>query len=239
MTKILGIIPARGGSKGIRKKNIQPLGPKPLLAYTIEAARKSLIDRVLVSTDDDEIAAIAKQHGAEVPFIRPAELATDEASSLSVLLHALHFCEAHGDKVEVVAFLQPTSPFRTSRQIDACIHLLRDSEVDSVVTVQEVTQHPYFVYAMQSDGRLREIMPMKPKPLRRQDLPIWYSIADGLIASRRRYFEQIAPDSPVFNPQSMKGYVVDAISALSIDSPIDLAWAEFFLTSQRNNGESK
>jgi len=233
MSRILGVIPARGGSKGIRRKNLRLLGERPLLTYTIAAAAESIIDRVLVSTDDKEIAAIAKKHGAEVPFMRPAELATDEASSLSVLLHALNFCEANGDHVEIVVFLQPTSPFRSTRAIDDCVHLLETSEVDSVITVHEVTQHPYFVYAMESDSRLQEVMPLKQKPLRRQDLPVWYNVADGLFASRRRYFKNIPPEAPVFNPFSVKGYVIDEMSALSIDTPMDLAWAEFVLSLQR------
>lgn len=115
----LGIIPARGGSKGVPRKNIRLLGGEALIAYTIEAAQKSDIDRTIVSSDDDEIIAVARSYGAEVPFKRPKELATEDATSLSVVLHALDFVERQEEFFpDYVAFLQPTSPFRTYIQIN-------------------------------------------------------------------------------------------------------------------------
>ncbi|MEM2619603.1 MAG: acylneuraminate cytidylyltransferase family protein, partial [Candidatus Hadarchaeales archaeon] len=166
----LGIIPARADSKGVPGKNIRSLGGKPLIAYTIEAALKSDIDRVIVSTEDERIAKVAIEHGAEVPFLRPKELAADDTPSISVLIHALkQLAEKEGYRPDVVAFLQPTSPFRTQEHINAGLELLSKSEVDSVVGVCEVdaNSHPYFVYAMAQDNTLRELIEMDRKPLRR------------------------------------------------------------------------
>jgi len=133
--KILGLIPARGGSKGIPRKNIKPLGGKPLIAYSIEAGLKSrYLDKVLVSTDDEEIAQVARQYGADVPFIRPAELARDDTPTLPVIQHALRFLADKGETYDAVCLLQPSSPFRTPAFIDAAIEKYVRSGADSLVT---------------------------------------------------------------------------------------------------------
>jgi len=232
--RAVGIIPARGGSKGIPGKNIKPLGGKPLISYTIEAALESRLDRTIVSTDDKGIAAVAKKYGAEVPFLRPKELATDEASSRSVLMHALDYLE-EGERYrpDVVVFLQPTSPFRTCEQINAGLKMLLASDVDSIVGVCEVSadSHPYFVYKLDGKGNLRELVKIKNKPLRRQELPKFYKINDGLVVTRRRYFDGVGKSSPCFNPKSVKGLVMDRISSIGIDDRFDLLLAEFVVKS--------
>lgn len=143
--KILGIIPARGGSKGVRRKNIALLGNKPLIAYTIDAALKSKLDRVIVSTEDDEIATIASNYGVEVPFKRPIELATDSSNSIDVAIHGLKEMERLDQKIyDAVMYLQPTTPFRSSADINSSINLLKTNpEADSVISVVDVKgSHP-------------------------------------------------------------------------------------------------
>lgn len=230
--RVVGIIPARGGSRGVPRKNIRLLGGKPLVAYTIEASLKSKIDRTIVSTEDKKIAAIAKKYGAEVPFLRPTELATDEASSLSVLLHTLsHLEKEEHYHPDVVAFLQPTSPFRTYKHINAGLEMLLASDVDSVIGVCEVEadSHPYWVYEKDEEGNLKELIRVKNKPLRRQEFPKLFRISDGLIITRRRYCNKVNECSPCFNPKSVKSLVMDRISSIGIDDEFDFRLAEFVI----------
>lgn len=230
--RVLGIIPARGGSKVVPRKNIRPLGGKPLLSYMIRAALESKINRTIVSTEDEKIAAIAKEYGAEVPFMRPKELAADTASSLSVLLHALHYMEEKERyRPDAIAFLQPTAPFCTWRHINAAIEMLLSSDIDSVVGVCESEFHPYFMYEMDRKNNLQEIIKMKDKPLRRQDVPPMYRLTDAPIISRRRYFDKVTERSPCFNPDSMKGLVMDRVSSIDINDELDFLFAEFVIKS--------
>jgi len=211
------------------------LGGKPLLSYTVEAAFRSRLDRTIVSTENQKIAAIARKYGAEVPFLRPKELATDETSSLSVLLHALHYLEKEGNyRPDIVAFLQPTSPFRTYEHINAGLKMLLASDVDSVIGICEVEadSHPYFVYERDEEGNLKELIRIKDKPLRRQELPKFFRISDGLIITRRRYFNKVDESSPCFNPKSVMGLVMDRISSIGIDDEFDFLLAEFVIKSR-------
>lgn len=140
--RTLGVIPARGGSKGVRNKNIRTLGGKPLIAYSIEAAKASSLSRVIVSTDSEEIAAIARAYGAEVPFLRPAELATDSAKAIPVIHHALQWMEnQENTKYDAVMMLQPTTPFRTFQDINEAIEILEKFGSDSVISVVDVEGH--------------------------------------------------------------------------------------------------
>lgn len=215
-------------------KNIRPLAGKPLIGYTIEAAIDSKLDRVIVSTEDEKIASVARGFGAEVPFLRSKELATDEAPSLSVLLHALrHLEEKEKFSPDIIAFLQPTSPFRTSKHIDAGLDMLQESGVASVIGVCEVepSLHPYYTYRKDEDSNLEEFIKLQKKPLRSQDLPKLYRLNDALFISRRRYFDAADEHSPCFNPKSMKGLVMDRISSISIDDEFDFLLAEFVVKS--------
>jgi N-acylneuraminate cytidylyltransferase len=183
--KILGLIPARGGSKGIPRKNIKPLGGKPLIAYSIEAGLKSrYLDKVLVSTDDEEIAQVARQYGADVPFIRPAELARDDTPTLPVIQHALRFLADKGETYDAVCLLQPSSPFRTPAFIDAAIEKYVRSGADSLVTVRRVPHHfnPHWIFEPGKDGFLHIATGESNKNIipRRQELPPAY-YRDGSI----------------------------------------------------------
>lgn len=139
--RVLGVVPARGGSRGVPRKNIAPLGGRPLLDWTAGAALASRLDRVVLSTDDDAIAAVGRAAGLDVPFLRPAELATDDAASIDVMLHALDSAEATDGPYDAVMMLQPTTPLRASADIDGALDLLSASDADAVISVADVGGH--------------------------------------------------------------------------------------------------
>lgn len=154
---VLGLVPARGGSKGIVRKNIRLLAGQPLLAYTANAARTSTrLTRVVLSTDDAEIASVGKAVGLEVPFLRPAELALDTTPMIEVVLHAIRWAQGQGQKYDAICLLQPTSPLRSAETIDHCIARLWELDADCVVSVRPVPAeyNPHWVYFETPEGRL-------------------------------------------------------------------------------------
>jgi CMP-N,N'-diacetyllegionaminic acid synthase len=173
--RVLGVIPARGGSKGIARKNLAALAGRPLLAYTADAVHASrLLTRAIVSTEDPDIAAAAQGLSLDVPFLRPAALAADDTPMLPVVQHALQAMQGDG-AYDAVVLLQPTSPLRRGEHIDAAIALLKSSGADSVVTVVEVPHQYSPLSALRiEDGRLRPVQE-GPKPTRRQDKPRVYA----------------------------------------------------------------
>lgn len=181
--KILGIIPARGGSKGVPKKNIKLLGGKPLLEYTSEIAlQTSLIDNLVLSSDDDEIIKIGKELGIEVPFKRPANLALDQSPTLPVIQHALAYYKSIGKEFDAVCLLQTTSPFRTVTFLDKAIQTFKEKGTDSLVSVQTVPHeyNPNWVFIPNENGMLHVSTGKKEIISRRQDLPKAYH-RDGSI----------------------------------------------------------
>jgi CMP-N,N'-diacetyllegionaminic acid synthase len=168
---VLGLIPARGGSKGIRDKNIRPLRGRTLLEYAARAASASgVIDRTVLSTDSEQIAAEGRRLGIEVPFIRPAELARDDTPMLPVIEHAVDFLEQRGWQPEIVVLLQPTSPLRKADHIRNAVQELRESAADSVVTVVQLPRHLSPDYVMRiEEGRLVPFLPEGASVSRRQD----------------------------------------------------------------------
>lgn len=179
--KILGIIPARGGSKGIPGKNIRMLGGKPLIHYAALAAHESgLVDRLILTTDLVEIAEVGKTLGIEVPFIRPAELAQDDTPMFPVIDHVVQFVESEGWVPEIILLLQPTAPLRQPEHIRAAVALLKETHCDAVASVVEVPQHyaPDFVLKLE-DGKLKPFLEGGIKT-RRQDVRPAYS-RDGTI----------------------------------------------------------
>lgn len=165
---VIAIIPARGGSKGLPRKNILKLGGKPLIAWTIHAALESgTVDRVVVSTDDEEIAEVSQREGAEVPFLRPAHLATETAKSVDVMRNMLEAFPHH----ETAILLQPTSPFRTGRDIDKAIDLFKGHKTRSCTSVYTAEESPYLMFYTGDDHRLTRVLGSDvAKNLRRQDL---------------------------------------------------------------------
>lgn len=180
--KILGLIPARGGSKGIPGKNIKKLGGKALLEYTADSAKNSrLLTRVILSSDDPEIIAVAGKIGLEVPFLRPGKLAQDNSSSLAVIQHALQFFAEKGEKFEAVCLLQATSPFRRTGLIDEAIETFWEGEFDSLISVREVPAefNPHWIFE-EKDGSLKIATGEKEIITRRQELPRAYH-RDGAV----------------------------------------------------------
>ncbi len=215
--KVLGIVPARGGSKGVPRKNIRPLAGKPLIAYTIEEARKSKhIDRLVVSTEDQEIAGIARSLGAEV-VIRPVELASDTASTELALLHVLESLQQReGYEPDVVVTLEPTSPLRSYQLIDRCIRQLVDTGADSVVTVAENRD----CFGKLEDGRFVHLFPGQPR--RRQDREPLYKECSAVYATKTHV---------LLERRSVLGERVYAVVApeeevIDINTPLDFALAE-------------
>ena len=223
--KILVIIPARGGSKGIPHKNIKPLGGKPLIYYTIDVARQIVSDEdICVSTDDAEIITCVEDYGLKVPFVRPAELATDTAGTYEVLLHALNFYEKQGKKYDIVLLLQNTSPFRTAEQVKEAIALYRP-ELDMVVSVKECAANPYYcVFEENSDGYLN-ICKGEGNITRRQDAPKVYEYNGAIYV--------INPDSlkviPLNKFTHRMKYVMDSQSSLDLDTMADWQLAEYII----------
>ena len=231
---VLAIIPARGGSKSIPRKNIKLLGGKPLIAYTIEEALKSkYIHRIILSTDDKEIAKVAVDYGAEVPFLRPKDLAKDTSSSLSVILHALGYLKREENySPDIVVFLQPTSPFRKAEHIDEGIEKI--GNCDAVVGVYEVNQHPYFMLRKEDDF-LKPFLKIKNRPLRRQDVPKLYVLNASLTIAKREYYDSAKdpdPGAPIFKGR-VRGVFMDEISSIDINTPLDFMLAESVLENKK------
>jgi CMP-N-acetylneuraminic acid synthetase len=226
----LGVIPARGGSKSVPRKNIALVHGKPLIAYTIEAAQRSrLLTHFLVSSDDAEIIAVARQYGAPAPFVRPAELATDTAPSLPVVQHAVGEMERlHGITYDYVVLLQPTTPLRLPGDIDAALEKLAATGADSVISVCDVgAYHPARMRQI-IDDRLVELPIREPKEMaRRQDLPPVY-IRNGAIYAVKR--------DVVMLQNTMSGgvcrpYIMPEERSVNVDSMLDLLLAEILLRS--------
>jgi len=180
--KVLALITARGGSKGVPRKNVRLVWGRPLITWTIAAAKKSaLIDRLVLSTDDAEIAAVARAHGCEVPFMRPAELATDNAASLEVVRHAVTAVGMHFD---YILLLQPTSPLRTSADIDACITMCVERRATSCVSVCEVDKTPYWMFTLTSQQQLVPLLPAASVPQSRQAAPKVFVLNGAVFVAR-------------------------------------------------------
>ncbi len=220
--RFLGVIPARGGSKGVPRKNVRLLAGKSLIEWAIEQAEQSrYIDNIIVSSEDEEICQVAKQLGAEVPFVRPVELASDTASGVDVLCHAV---ENTVENYDYVVLLQPTSPLRESSDIDRAIEYCIEQAVTSVVSVAEATKSPYWMYQMKEGGGLTPFV--ENAASNRQELPQSYALngavyvleVAGLLASRKILDEQTL------------GYVMPAERSYDIDTETDFLICEFLKT---------
>lgn len=223
--RVLAVITARGGSKGLPGKNTRPIQGRPLLAWTIEAALAAdCVSRVVLSTDDPEIAAIGKAAGADVPFMRPAELADDTTGSVDVVEHALEACDAH----DVTLLLQPTSPLRHSGHIDAAFAQMQAACAPGCVSVALAPKPPWLMFAMQEDGQLNPFLQMPAGVTRRQDLPPAYVLNGAL------YFvlnEVFAKERSFMGPGTI-GYEMSAEDSVDIDILEDFTLAERLLSRQ-------
>lgn len=229
---IIGVIPARGGSKGVPRKNLIHLLDKPLIQYTIEEALDSHhLSKVIVSTDDKEIANLSKSLGAEVPFMRPPKLATDAALSIEVMMHALKKMEDLDKKrYNILVMLQPTTPFRTSQDIDNGIELLLRGGADSVISVVNVgAHHPLRMKRIVNDGWLINYIEQGTEDMRpRQELPPVYIRNGSLYITWRNVLLQGS-----FVGSNCKAYIMPPERSVNIDTKFDIILAEYLLRENR------
>ncbi|MBF0522459.1 MAG: acylneuraminate cytidylyltransferase family protein [Candidatus Omnitrophica bacterium] len=224
--EILGLILARGGSKGIPDKNITDFCGKPLIAWTIDAAKKSrFLSRIAVSTDSLKIAKVAKKYGAEIPFLRPKELASDKSPSDESIVHALRWYEEHEGYVpEFLMLLQPTSPLRTAEDIDNCVRLLikKNGKVDGVVSVKEAQEHPLWMKKINSEGLVENAIKNAKVPTQRQQLPPLYSLNGAVYLVKTDCFL----NGKRLIPKKTAAYVMPRERSVDIDDVVDLAMAQ-------------
>ncbi len=223
----LAVIPARGGSKGVPGKNIRPLGGRPLLAYTVEAAQKSgMFANVVVSTDDPRIRDIALEAGAEVPFLRPADLATDGALAVPTIQHAVKQMEAlTGSPYDYVAMLQPTTPLRSAEDLVTALGRLAAEGADGIISVIDVDNwHPRKMKKF-ADGMLLDYEPSEIENPPRQSLPKVYMVNGALYATRR----DVLMNKNSFKGARCLGHIMPVERSANIDTEADLVLAEYFL----------
>ena len=242
MQEIVAVIPARGGSKSIPRKNVRELLGKPLLGWTVEAACQSgVFTRIILSTDDEDAAHLGKSFGAEAPFLRPAELAQDATPTVLVVEHAVEWLRnGEGWVPEFTMVLEPTSPGRRPFHIREAAALLKSSDADSVASVSEVPHHyvPTKVLNLDADGTIEGVQGTHLRDMihRRQDLPTCYAL-NGLIFSCKT--ELILADPPSLWGDKVVAYVVDPRYSLDIDRPEDWAPAETRLMEILKEEEDK
>jgi CMP-N,N'-diacetyllegionaminic acid synthase len=229
--RCLAIIPARGGSKGLPGKNIAPLAGKPLIAHTIDAARSARsIQRIIVSTESPEIADIARCYGAEVPFLRPPELAQDETPTLPVMQHVLTALEATERFVpEIIVLLQPTSPLRLADDIDRAVAMLEETGADSVVSLCPAEYHPAWMKRLDRD-RVLSFLEGGPEYTRRQDMPPVYRLNGAIYVTRRRV---LLEENRILGLDT-RALIMDAESSVDIDTPLDLKVAALILQERQD-----
>ncbi len=227
---ILVVIPARGGSKGIPGKNIKPLNGKPLIYYTIDAARCITDDaHICVSTDDDRIIDVVEHYGLKVPFKRPDYLATDTASTYDVLLHALHFYEEKGEHLDVIVLLQATSPFRTGEHVKEALALY-SNEIDMVVSVKETDSNPYYVCFEENAQGMLEISKGDGHYTRRQDCPPVYEYNGAIYVINPVSLKKM----PLNKFPKRRKYVMDREHSLDLDTMLDWQIAEIVINDIKN-----
>ncbi|MFQ5801318.1 MAG: cytidylyltransferase domain-containing protein [Candidatus Methylomirabilales bacterium] len=234
---VLGVIPARGSSKGLPGKNLRPLGGIPLIVHTIRAAQESrLLADYLVSTDDPTIAEVAREAGAKVPFVRPAELASDEIPVWPAIRHAVEHWERYAHHpLEAVAVLQPTSPLRTGGDIDACIARLRELDADFCATVVATHDSPYFNMVEVTPGSAPFVRPCSPLMLnssRRQNAPQVYALNGAVYVVRRAVVITLENQ---FQVKRYAIYEMPRARSVDIDGPEDLELAEWLLSREQGD----
>jgi CMP-N,N'-diacetyllegionaminic acid synthase len=215
------LIPARGGTKGIPRKNIKFIAGKPLIVWTIEAAlRSSLLSGVVVSTDDLEIAEIARQAGAQVPFTRPAQLARDQSPILDTVLHTL----GQFPQYDSVLLLQPTSPLRTADDMDGFLNFVAQKKTPSAVSVTEADTHPYWTYRLNADQTMAQFVDVASVALR-QDLPAVFSLNGAMYFADASWLR----DSGSLVGAETLAYVMSKEHSVDLDTPLDWKFAELLL----------
>ena len=227
--KILAVIPARGGSKGVPFKNIIEVGGKPLIKYSIDCAKESkYIDRTIISTDSLEIKKIVEKCGGDVPFLRPTELAQDNSKTIDCLVHAVNWLKERGEEYDYLILLQNTVPLRKGWQIDEAVEKLFNSNERSLVSVTEVDEHPILMRTLNEDDTVKNLLNMN-STVRRQDFPKFYKV-DGAI-----YIQKLDEN---FNLETSLNdgklaYVLDRKYSTDIDNYLDIKIIEYYLEKER------
>jgi CMP-N,N'-diacetyllegionaminic acid synthase len=211
---VLALIPARGGSKTLPRKNVLRVGDRPLLAWTIEAARAArCVDRLILSSDDEEIIEVARQYGCDVPFVRPVNLATDTTPTIDVVIHALDAVPGY----DVVALLQPTSPLRTGADIDAACAMLEARGAPSCVSVALAEQSPYWMYSLEEGGGLKAVLGDHREFNRRQELPPIYVLNGAIYIAEIDWLRRTRS----FASAATLGYIMPRERSIDIDTAAD------------------
>lgn len=222
--RILALIPARGGSKGIKGKNIYELHGKPLIAYSIEAAMQCrYIDKTVVTTDSPTIAEVAKKYGAEVPFMRPDEFAKDTSPTIEAVMHAIRELKRQGEEFDVCVLLQPTSPLRLAEDIDNSVQTFYKWGGVSLLSVSEVRDHPILIRSISEDGTLKRLLDVS-STCRRQDMPKYYRVNGAIYINR---IDELRDDT-ILNENKIP-YILPYERAVDIDEPDDISKAERYL----------
>ena len=225
--KILAIIPARGGSKGIKNKNIIPLNKEPLIYYTIkEALKVKNITDLIVSTDSEEISRISIELGASVPFLRPDNLASDSAKTIDVVIHSIEHMRKLGKNYDYVVILQPTQPLRRSWHIDEAIELIISKKETSLVSVSKVKEHPILIRKIDDNGYVRNLL-NESSNKRRQEFENFYKVNGAIYINK--VDENLTKDTSL-NDNKL-AYIMDEKYDIDIDEPNDLYLAEIMLNN--------
>jgi N,N'-diacetyl-8-epilegionaminate cytidylyltransferase len=238
--KIISAIFARGGSKRVPRKNLRILNGKPLIAYAIEIAKKSqLIDRVVVSTDDLEIAEVAREFGAEVPFMRPLELADDEASEWMAWQHAIQILRAEGgpSAIDIFVCIPITSPLRIVEDVDQCINAYMESNsTDVVITVRSAENNPYYnMVIVNEEGYAQQVIQSEARSYRRTSYPTVYDMTTvAYVANPDFVMNSVSP----FEGR-VKAVHIPSERALDIDTELDFKFAEFLINNKLTEGRSQ
>jgi N-acylneuraminate cytidylyltransferase len=219
---ILGLIPARGGSKGLPRKNIIPLLGKPLIAWTIEEAKKSkYIDRLILSSEDDEIIRIAKEYGCEVPFKRPVELAQDNTPGIEPVLDAIKKLPNY----DYVILLQPTSPLRTVEDIDGCVEKCIYNKVNACVSVTEPDKSPYWMYSLDDKDKMVPLLDTEEEFTYRQEIPKAYVLNGAIYVAKANYLLK----KKSFVSEDTIAFIMPPERSIDIDSEVDFKLAEILI----------
>lgn len=225
---MIAMIPARGGSKGLPGKNIRELCGKPLIAHTIEAALHAEgIDRVIVTTDSQEIADTAKRYGAEVPFLRPAELAGDTSSAVDVYLHAVDYLEAHGEApIEKFMVLLPTAPLRSAKHIEAALREFGEKKADTLISMKEAETPISWYYERMPDGSVRNLGFDTEKAVANRQSNATYYIPNGAIYILDK---KLLREKRTYYSENTVAYLMSAEESVDIDNRIDFMLAEVLM----------
>jgi CMP-N-acetylneuraminic acid synthetase len=225
--KVLAIIPARGGSKRLPRKNVLPLNGKPLIAWTIEAAIKSeFIDKVIVSTDDKEVSEISETFGATIPFVRPSTLSSDTSTSVDVVNHALEFLHENNDVYDIVILLQPTSPLRTTKHINEAMQLFRKKKASGVISVCPTEHSPLWTNVLNENFDMSNFISNKFKNIRSQDLPTYYRLNGAIYIADITTFKK---ESTFMLSKNLFAYVMQPNESTDIDEKVDFYAAKYLM----------